>query len=55
MILQNGYGIGVDWWALGVMMFEMVAGYASKNWFPTFYFVLFYFVREESETKDCDF
>jgi len=27
IITGNGYGFAVDWWALGVLIFEMVAGY----------------------------
>lgn len=27
IILNKGHGIAVDWWALGVLIFEMMAGY----------------------------
>ena len=27
IILDRGYGMSVDWWALGVLVFEMVVGY----------------------------
>ena len=27
-LLFKGYGKAVDWWALGVLIFEMTAGYA---------------------------
>ena len=27
IILNTGYGMSVDWWALGVLVFEMVVGY----------------------------
>lgn len=27
VIQGNGHGLGVDWWALGVLLFEMLAGY----------------------------
>lgn len=26
MVLGNGYRLGVDWWALGILIFEMLAG-----------------------------
>jgi len=28
IIRGTGYGMGVDWWALGVLIFEMLAGYS---------------------------
>ena len=31
IIQSKGHGIGVDWWALGILMFEMLCGY------PPFY------------------
>lgn len=31
IIMSTGHNIGVDWWALGVLLFEMLAGY------PPFY------------------
>jgi len=31
IIIGEGYGKGVDWWALGILIFEMLAGY------PPFY------------------
>mmetsp|Transcript_74390 Transcript_74390/g.230732 ORF Transcript_74390/g.230732 Transcript_74390/m.230732 type:complete len:355 (-) Transcript_74390:40-1104(-) len=31
IIQSKGHGIGVDWWALGILLFEMLAGY------PPFY------------------
>ncbi len=29
--MSNGHNHGVDWWALGILLFEMLAGY------PPFY------------------
>ena len=26
IILENGYGTSVDWWALGILLYEMVVG-----------------------------
>jgi serine/threonine protein kinase len=26
VILNEGHGLGVDWWALGVLFYEMAAG-----------------------------
>ena len=31
IIMSSGHGMGVDWWALGVLIFEMLSGY------PPFY------------------
>lgn len=30
-ILSTGHGKAVDWWALGVLIFEMIAGYVPFN------------------------
>lgn len=27
MVSLNGYGLGLDWWALGIMTYEMICGY----------------------------
>eukprot|EP00397_Hematodinium_sp_SG-2012_P031813 GEMP01033809.1.p1 GENE.GEMP01033809.1~~GEMP01033809.1.p1 ORF type:complete len:483 (+),score=72.86 GEMP01033809.1:232-1680(+) len=39
MIQNRGHGVSVDWWALGVLIYEMVAGYAP--FFDDNPFVLF--------------
>ncbi|KAL6065416.1 cytochrome c oxidase subunit 1 [Balamuthia mandrillaris] len=32
IIQSKGHGKAVDWWALGVLIFEMLAGYVTKSW-----------------------
>ena len=27
IIIQKGHGLSVDWWALGVLIYEMITGY----------------------------
>lgn len=34
IILSKGYNKAVDWWALGVLVFEMAAGYPPFVRFP---------------------
>jgi serine/threonine protein kinase len=31
VIASKGHGKGVDWWTLGVLLFEMITGYAPFN------------------------
>ncbi|KAL0227370.1 hypothetical protein P9112_014694 [Eukaryota sp. TZLM1-RC] len=43
-VIQNrGHGKGVDWWALGILLYEMMAGYApfsSENPYKTYKMIL---------------
>ena len=34
IILNKGHGKAVDWWALGVLIFEMLAGMGARAQFP---------------------
>ena len=32
IISYRPYGISVDWWALGILMYEMMVGRVSGGW-----------------------
>ena len=41
---SSGYGKSVDWWAVGILIFEMLSGYTSIVYICIYIFFLILFV-----------